>query len=260
MTVWTLPWLRRTTKKAGLRQLIGEARRRERRRRYGSLALLLAVAAISVGAFFFMRHPGGPDPPGPAAHGHVLRVENAGIRDRFVRFADLPRSAPRFRGIPRDVRAGSRMVGHVQDTTIFAAPTRDGYWEMFARHKHGGWGGGRPWRVTIKRHPAPPNGWRVGGGGLYTQNGYPAIVSGSTIVSPGAKLLLVYADGTRERIKVTWVSRPIGAGFYYRVISKEHRLRARRVVVLELRRDGQVVTRQVMPVLRPLPIVGSGAH
>ena len=86
--------------------------------------------------------------------------------------------------------------------------------------------------------------------GLDTPSGYPAVVSGSTIVARGTKLLLVYADGTRERIKVFWVSEPIGAGFYYHVIPNRHRTRAHRLVALELRRGLKVVARQVLPTLR----------
>jgi len=207
------------------------------------------VAVAAVGAFFLFHHGGGAGGPvgRPEAGQNGAQIENAGIRDRFLRFSDLPRRAPQGH-LPRDVRAGSRVVAQVEGATVFAAPTRDGYWEMFARATHGWWGGGRPWRVTIQRHPQPPSGWRVGGGGLYTPSGYPAVLSGSTIVAPGAKLLVVYADGARERIRVFWVSKPIGAGFYYHVIPTLHRVRARRVVALELIRGGDVVARQVLPI------------
>jgi len=243
VTVSTLPRLRAGAHLGGVHALI-EARRRW----FVGLALSL-VAVAAVGAFFLFHHGGGAGGlvGRPTAGQSGAQIENAGISDRFLRFSDLPRRAPQGQ-LPRDVRAASRVVAQVEGATIFAAPTHDGYWEMFARAKDGWWGGGVPWRVTIQRHPQPPSGWRVGGGGLYTQSGYPAIVSGSTIVARGAKLLVVYADGARERIRVFWVSKPIGAGFYYHVIPTLHRVRARRVVALELIRGGDVVARQVLPI------------
>jgi len=78
------------------------------------------------------------------------------------------------------------------------------------------------------------------------QGGVYVVVSGSTLVAPGAKLLLIYADGSRERIKVIWVSKPIRAGFYYHVIPSAHRTHARRPIALELKRGTRIVARQVL--------------
>ena len=83
----------------------------------------------------------------------------------------------------------------------------------------------------------------VGAGGLIGKHGFLSI-SGSTLVAPGAKLYVVYADGSSDRIRVTWVGEPIRAGFYYFAVPKVHRAQARRPVVVELVRDKQVVARQ----------------
>jgi hypothetical protein len=121
---------------------------------------------------------------------------------------------------------------------------------MFApRSKRGGWNGGVPWR-TAKPPYRGSGSFLIGGGGSSNRKGYPSLISGSTLVSPGAKLLLVYADGSRQRIKVIWVSKPIGAGFYYHPIPRTHQTRTRRVIALELIRGSHLVARQVLPVLK----------
>jgi hypothetical protein len=90
----------------------------------------------------------------------------------------------------------------------------------------------------------------VGGGGNANGRGAFVRIGGSTRVAPGAELFVVYADGSSERIKVIWVSKPIGAGFYYHVIPKAHRVRPRRATALELMRGPRLVARQVLPLLR----------
>jgi hypothetical protein len=244
VSVFILPRLRAGVRRAGIERLIDEARRRARQRWLGALALALA-AALAVGVFSVLRHGGGPAASNPYAQESVQR-QAATIRDRSVRFADLPHGAPRWR-IPGDVRAASRLVGRLDGGSIFASPTRDGYWEMFGVGR-GGWGGGIPWRAG--GHRAPPRGAAVvGGGGIAKGNGVFVRIGGSTRVAPGAKLFVVYADGSRERIKVIWVSKPIGAGFYYHAIPKAHRVRVRRATALELVRGSRVVARQVFPML-----------
>src|SRR5438876_9013635 len=67
MTASTLPRLCPATQRAVLRRLIGEARRRARRRRLGFTGLLLlAVSALGVGGFF-LHQRGGPGASRPSA-------------------------------------------------------------------------------------------------------------------------------------------------------------------------------------------------
>jgi hypothetical protein len=156
-----------------------------------AIAATLIAAALAVGAFFLFHHDGGGSGRGGQFVNHIGTVTSqAEIRDRLVRYADLPRGYPRG-NLPRDVRAGSRVVGRLGGATIFTAPTHDGYWEMFSMGKRGWWGAGRPWRTVEAGHR--DEAYFVGGGGLYDGAGFPAFVSGSTLVAPGAKLLVFYA-------------------------------------------------------------------
>ncbi len=168
------------------------------------------------------------------------------IRDRFVRFADLPRGAPPWRGIPRDVLAGSRVVGRLGGATIFAAPTRDGYWQMFKAGRNGS-AGGVPWRVG----EAHATGANVIFGGGYVKDGIFSVVSGSTLRFRDAKLFVSYRDGSRQRVEVIWVSRPIGAGFFYSPIPRAHQTEAGRTVALELFRGTHLRARQVFAIPQP---------
>lgn len=95
----------------------------------------------------------------------------------------------------------------------------------------------------------------IGAGGLSGKHGFVRI-SGSTLVAPGAKLYVVYADGSSNRIRVTWVGEPIRAGFYDYGVPKAHRTQAHRAVMVELVRNKQVVARQRLPgpPRTPLPL------
>lgn len=164
--------------------------------------------------------------------------------DPVVRFVDLPHGwVP---GIPREVRAQSRIVGRLDGHKIAAAPTRNGnYCEAFWTGR-GGWAGCRV-RAT-------PSGDTHGGlhsyligATLLGRGGALSAVSGSMPGVPGSRLYLVYAGGARERVTVIWVSKPIAAGFYYRAIPKVHLARARRATALELRSGVRLIARQVLP-------------
>src|SRR5207249_1537023 len=113
---------------------------------------------------------------------------------------------------------------------------------MFLVHP-GPYGGCRAGMPTVRRNPRFRGGLLVGTGGLIGKHGS-LTISGSTLVAPGAKLYVLYADGNSERISVTWVGEPIRAGFYYFVVPKAHRTKARRAVAVELLRGKQVVARQ----------------
>jgi hypothetical protein len=122
---------------------------------------------------------------------------------------------------------------------VFAGPTRDGYWQWFGIGK-GGWGGGCPWRARgVGRRHLP-----LCGGGISSAGHIYSAVSGSTLAAPGARAFVVYADRSRQRIKVVWVSSPITAGFYSYVIPRSHRTPSRRVIAVEIRRGTRVLARQ----------------
>jgi hypothetical protein len=134
-------------------------------------------------------------------------------------------------------------VGRLGGATIFSAPTRDGYWEMFKVGRFGS-AGGVPWRVGT----AHANGANVIFGGGYVKDGIFTVVSGSALRLRGAQLFVSYHDGSRQRIKVIWVSRPIGAGFFYVPIPRAHRTDARRAVALELFRGSRLQARQAFAI------------
>jgi hypothetical protein len=73
------------------------------------------------------------------------------------------------------------------------------------------------------------------------------VVQGSAPVVPGEKLFLVYADGARERLKVTWLRKPVRTGLYHRVIPTVHRAYPRRPIAVELMSGTRTVARQVLP-------------
>lgn len=208
--------------------MIDQARRRARARRIGALTLALALVALGLGAFF-LQHPGGPA---------------TNIDVRFVRFQALPLDVP-GREPPRDLRHAARVVGRLDGATIFAVPRRNGYWEMFSVDKYGRVGGSGSSRVS-EPHALRIGVEQVGHGGLFTSRAY-LVASGSTLAERGTKLFLVYAGGSRERIKLILAEKAVGAGFYYYVIPKIHRVRGRRATALELVRGSRLVARQLLP-------------
>jgi hypothetical protein len=184
--------------------------------------------ALGLGAFFLL-HRGGPA---------------TNIDVRFVRFEPVPLAVP-GRELPRDLRYAARVVGRLDGATIFAVPTRNGYWKMFSVGKDGRVSGGGSTRVS-KPHTLRIGIEQVGHGGLFTSRAY-LVVSGSTLAERGTKLFLVYPGGSRERIKLILVERAVGAGFYYYVIPKIHRVRGRRATALELVRGSRLFARQMLP-------------
>jgi hypothetical protein len=69
---------------------------------------------------------------------------------------------------------------------------------------------------------------------------------------PTARLYVLYADGTRERLRMIWVGKPIRAGFFFRTVPSDHRTKGHRARALELRLGDKVIARQ--RVILPKPI------
>jgi hypothetical protein len=161
--------------------------------------------------------------------------------NRVLAFHDLPHGwVP---GIPRDVRRVSRIVGHLGGHTVAAAPTRNGnYCEAFwAKGGRGSWAGCVP-RGPYKGERGDFHGYLIRASTNVTSTKVLA-VSGSTLAGPRPHLYVVYADGARERLKVSWVTTPIKAGFFYRWIPNEHLSELRRAKSLELRDGGRLIAR-----------------
>jgi hypothetical protein len=114
--------------------------------------------------------------------------------DRHVEFSTL-RHGWLF-GMPRDVRANSRMVGLVDGHRLAVAPTRNGnFCEAFQQVASG-----------CRGRAAGVIGAQVVFGGI-----------GGDIVTAasGGHLFAAFDRGPQERVQVTWVSQPIAAGFFF---------------------------------------------
>jgi hypothetical protein len=112
-------------------------------------------------------------------------------------------------------------------------------------------GVGLPWRASGPEYPdhVPLT---VGAASDKYRRAW-AVVQGSAPVAPGEKLFVVYADGARERLKVTSVSKQVRPGLSYicqcfhHVIPRVHRAYSRRPIAVELMHGTRTVARQVLP-------------
>lgn len=73
------------------------------------------------------------------------------------------------------------------------------------------------------------------------------VFEGSTPAPAGSRLYLSYADGTRERLPLTFVGRPIRAAFFGRTIPPARRTAEARPTVLELWLRGKLHARRRLP-------------
>jgi hypothetical protein len=114
---------------------------------------------------------------------------------------------------------------------------------MFSVGKSGRVGGGPSRSET---HALRVGVVQVGHGSLFSSRAY-LVVAGSTLAKRDTRLFLVYANGSRERIKLILAGKPKGAGFYYYVIPKVEQARGRRATALEVVRGSRVVARETLP-------------
>jgi hypothetical protein len=188
--------------------------------RVACAALALCAAAILAGA---------------ASSGVTVQA------NRFVRFTDLPRGS--LGGIPRDVRPNSRIVGAFGRFRVATGPTRNGnYCEAVGTSS---WGVGGCVARNVRWHgqPGELKPYLLRPSSLSSRQGI-TFVGGSVFAKPGQRLVLVYADGERERVSLTFVSRPIGAAFFLRKIAPAHQTAKTRLRSLELRRGSRLIARQ----------------
>jgi hypothetical protein len=171
-------------------------------------------------------------------------LRNKQLDVRLVRLEPVPLYGPAGREPPADLRHAARVVvGRLAGATIFATPTRNGYWHMFSVGKSGRVGGGPSRSET---HALRVGVVQVGHGSLFSSRAY-LVVAGSTLAKRDTRLFLVYANGSRERIKLILAGKPKGAGFYYYVIPKVQQARGRRATALEVVRGSRVVARETLP-------------
>lgn len=174
-----------------------------------------------------------------------------GGADRVVSFGDLHRGW--VKGIPRDVRPYSRIVGVLGGHRVATGPTRNGNYCVAIRlGRRTGVGGcvvrNAQWTGTageVRPYLINPLG-TVDKKGVID-------LGGSVNAKPGTHLYFVYGDGAQERVPLTFVSRPIAAAFFFRSIPQAHRTRKARLRWVELRNGSKVVARQQASTAPRLP-------
>jgi hypothetical protein len=217
---------------------------RRRRRRPAAMALAVAVLAIAVfgvGAAFGLYDvvlPFKSQPPAPQLV----------VKDFETLFGG--EYAPP--GMDPHVFAGeTRRVATYENGrnryVLYVAPTKTGgFCESFVRL----FGGCRQVRSLP---PGAPTGgpdeidrFAIGSFGDVGARGT-TIVGGDLLVPPGTTLTAEFADGSSVEIPVTYVSKPIDAGFFLYPVTAEHLGEGHELTYLTARdRDGKVVARERM--------------
>jgi hypothetical protein len=140
---------------------------------------------------------------------------------RSVLFSELPNGW--IAGIPRDVRAESRIVGVVGGRRLAVAPTRNrNFCEAFAASFAG-------CRV---RRAGVINPTLIGGPSRTV-----AAIGGDVVAQPGI-LYVKFGAAPARPVPVRWVSRPIAAGFFFATAPS-----GQKTIRLILKRGSRTVSR-----------------
>ena len=217
---------------------------RRRRRRPAAMALAVAVLAITVfgvGAAFGLYDVVLPFESQPPAPQPVVKNFETLFGGQY---------APP--GMDPQVLAGeTRRVATYQSGrhryVLYVAPTKTGgFCESFVRL----FGGCR--QVRSLPLGAPTGGsdefdrFAIGSFGDVSARGT-TIVGGDLLLAPGTTLGAEFADGSSVEIPVTYVSKPIDAGFFLYPVTAEHLGEGHELTYLTARdRDGRVVARERM--------------
>jgi hypothetical protein len=157
--------------------------------------------------------------------------------NRLVAFNTLPRGW--FGALPRDVRKDARIVRLSTGQRVAVAPTRNGnFCEAFASF------GGCRVRPGFEGRFAP-----MIDASLMARSGRLIVIAGNVVAAPEHSLYLVHRDGATQIIPLTYVTHPIGAGFFYASIPAELQRGSKAPARLQLRRGKVVVesSRIVLP-------------
>ena len=166
----------------------------------------------------------------------------ATVSDRVVRFTDLSRGW--VLGIPRDVRPNSRIVGVFAGHRVATGPTRNGNFCEAISLGSRGMGGCVPRNVRYRGRPGELRPYLLNQMSISNRQGMALVlIAGSVFAKPGERLVLAYADGSRERAPLTFVGQPIGAAFYLREIPRAHRTAQTGLRSLELRSGSTLIAR-----------------
>ena len=143
--------------------------------------------------------------------------------------------------------------------TLWVAPTRKGGFCQLWTNGAGGCLDPKALSTTGRGKPdLGPNDldpWMLGATYGSESDGIATLITGAVISKEVERLSVEYADGARTQIPLTWVSPPIGAGFYVLDVPAEHRQRGTNVSALVgTDRAGRVVARQSFRLPSPLDI------
>lgn len=155
----------------------------------------------------------------------------------FKEFAQLDEAAPA--GMPTGVIAGeTRIVTSYPLTNggsvvLAVAPTQSG---GFCASFSGGAGGGcdRDRTVPFSRGISVPGRIAVGA----TKIDGHVFVTGWTLIHAGTSVDVVFEDAKDVELPLTWVSRPIDAGFFFYDVPVEHRANGHAPIALVFRDAG----------------------
>jgi hypothetical protein len=161
---------------------------------------------------------------------------------RVVHLQPLPLYVP-GEPVPDMPQASRIVVGRLAGATIFASVRRDGSWRFFSVSRDG--------RVDGHSRIDDPHTLQAGlvvrHGTLFSGHAY-LVVAGSMFARRDTKLFAVFADGSRQRIKLIASGKPAGpTAFHYYLIAKAQQVRARPVMGLQLVRGSRVLARPIWP-------------
>lgn len=223
-----------------------DVRRRARRSRVRRplLALAAALAAVAVAAPAFGLHHFVIDFFSAEQAPERIQVDfnSLGVFGRVWLGPDVvPNSARKVMDVELDGKPGA----------VYVAPTRDG---GFCVH----------FVLTAScRHRTPPTGERprygndlkayvLGAHGTFDGAGIAQMIAGSLLDRDVEVVVAEFADGSSLELPVTWVSRPIDAGFYFLDVPDDHLRKGVQLERLVARdADGGDVARQNFPLPKP---------
>jgi len=135
-----------------------------------------------------------------------------------VAFSTLPNHGIRPRAIPQHLWRLARELTLPDNHFVWLVPTPNGnFCEGFSY----GFGGCRGRTFPPSFSATQRAAFRIEANGV-GRNSTIVAIGGDLLAAPGSSVTVVYADGSHQRIPVTFVSAPISAGFYALTLSRLH--------------------------------------
>jgi hypothetical protein len=139
--------------------------------------------------------------------------------------------------------------GHPRVHTLYVAPRKGGGFCELWTNADGGCAPAKSPRTTAESRAAGPLGVTWSG----ANSGYPLVVDGFVRAGGTKTVEARFADRTKVRLPITWVSAPINAGFFVFSVPAAHRNRSaglRSIVALDA--NGTVIGWQSFPLTKPI--------